>query len=71
MDIDVSQLPAQATEALVDRHEAVRVLRNGEQVAMLVPKAGPVATSLQAFRDRVSPIGVTVAELLRAERDAG
>lgn len=50
MDIDVSQLPAQATEALVVR---------------------PVAKSLQAFRDRIAPMDVTFAELLREERDAG
>ena len=71
MDIDVSQLPAQAANELVIRHRVVRVLRDGQPVATLVPTVQPVAKSLQAFRDRVAPMPVTFAELLREERDAG
>jgi antitoxin (DNA-binding transcriptional repressor) of toxin-antitoxin stability system len=69
MDIDVSQLPAQAAEAVVVRHEQVRVLRDGLPVATVVPAKKPVARSLQAFRDRIPPLDVTFAELLREERD--
>lgn len=71
MDIDVSQLPAQAANELVIRHRAVRVLRDGQPVATLVPIVRPVAKPLQTFRDRVAPLPVTFAELLREERNAG
>ena len=69
MDIDVSELPAQAVEAIVLRHEAVRVLRNGRPIATVVPATKPVAQPLQAFRDRIAQLDVTFAELLREERD--
>jgi antitoxin (DNA-binding transcriptional repressor) of toxin-antitoxin stability system len=71
MDIDVSQLPAQAAEAVMVRHEQVRVLRDGKPVATVVPTPVPVFRSHKALRDRIGPLGTTFAEELRAERDLG
>ena len=70
MDIDVSQLPAQAAEAVMVRNEQVRVLHDGKPVATVVPAKQVVARPLQVFRDRIPPLGVTIAEVLREERDA-
>lgn len=70
MDIDVSQLPAPAAEAVMVRHEVVRVLRNGQPVATVVPATKPVARPMQAFRDRIPQLDVTIAEMVREERDA-
>lgn len=69
MDIDVSQLPALAAEAILLRHEPIRVMQGANPVATVVPMSQPRPQSLQAFRDRIAPLDVTFAELLRQERD--
>jgi hypothetical protein len=70
MDIELSVLPAEAVEALVVRHEPVRLMRDGQEVATVVP-ARPVFRSHKALRERVGRLDTTVAQELRAERDLG
>lgn len=74
MDIDISQLPEVAVEAVVRRHETVRVMRNGCAVASVVPAEttatdSPVFLSHKALRGRVGALTPEFAALLRQERD--
>ncbi len=74
MDIDVSQLPELAVDAVERRHESVRVVRDGRTVATVVPAElspveRPVFQSHKSLRTRMGRLVPDFATLLREERD--
>lgn len=69
MDIDISQLPLGAMNALEQRHEQVRVMRDGKAVATVIPADRPIFTSHKQLRERVGKLEPAFVALLREERD--
>ena len=69
MDIDISQLPPDAMDALERRHEQFRVMRDGKAVATVISAERPVFASHKQLRERVGRLEPAFATLLREERD--
>ena len=71
MDIELSQLPAAIAESLANHCGPIRVLSEGQAVAVVVPTERPIFRSHKALRTAVGPLQPTFGDMLREERDAG